>query len=41
MPDDDERKGDALGGGLVISAVLILFAVAGTALAQQVKGFTP
>jgi hypothetical protein len=39
--DDHERSGDTTNPGLVIGTVLALFAVAGTALVQQVQGLGP
>ena len=41
MLDDHERSGDTANPVLVIGAFLALFAVAGTALVQQVQGFGP
>jgi len=41
MLDDHERSGDTTNPALVIGAILALFAVAGTALVQQVQGLGP
>jgi hypothetical protein len=41
MLDDHERSSDTMGTGLVVGAILVLFAIAGTALAQQVQALGP
>jgi hypothetical protein len=41
MLDDHDRSGDTMATGLVVGAVLVLFAIAGTALAHQVQSLGP